>query len=402
MMPPDHSPPDFFLFAMVGFFLGLRHPHVVVTALRMSSRSMGFIDRGHAVPLISSRAPRAAGQLAKERGLPPSWRARAELGIIGLMTKLVLDPSRPCQLSDDLLALWLPRGRGRDALAPGLIATVNVCGNPACGCTDATLQSYVIDDRAERAEYGDEKLRVHWRAAASGPPRQKGEAVLKVDFTTGVVRKRGGGDPPTEVKRFFDEPLPFWVLDALWARWAGHRPPLPVDWKAQALKEWEPGALLPTMLAFPEERPDRYFIEGKEYQADTMFCTSPDCTCTEARLAVLAFNDSRDRLEEIGSARLPPETMVPEDFVGDRRHHDVFTRVYLEWRRRNVPPEARLLELRELTRQRGLELHRLASRRAAPPQRPPSALPSATTARPGRNAPCRCGSGQKYKRCCGK
>lgn len=318
------------------------------------------------------------------------------------MTKLVLDPSRPCQLSDDLLALWLPRGRGRDALAPGLIATVTVCGNPACGCTEATLQAHLIDDRAERAECDDDKLRVHWRAAASGPSRPVGEAVLKVDFTTGVVKKRGGGEPPEEVERFFEEPLPFWVLDAFWARWAAHRPPLPVDWKVQALAEWEPGALLSTMLAFPEERPDRYCIEGKQYQADTMFCTSPGCACTEARLAVLAFNDAGDCLEEIGSARLPPGTMVPEDFVGDRAHRDVFTQVYLEWRRRNVPPAPRLLELRELTRHRGLELHQLAPLPAAPAQRPPPALPSATAARPGRNAPCPCGSGQKYKRCCGK
>lgn len=321
--------------------------------------------------------------------------------MFGSMAKLVFDPSRPCQLGGDLLALWLPRGRGRDELAAGLIANVTVCGNSACGCTDATLQAQLIDDRAELAEFDADKLRVHWRATRSEVPQPQGGAVLTVDITTGVVRSRGGGEPPAPVKRFFDEPLPFWLLDAFWALWARPRPPLPVDWKAQALEQWEPGVLLSTMLAFPEERPDCYSIDGREYQADTMFCVSPGCTCTEARLAVLAFDDAGHSLEEIGTARLPPETMVPEDFVGEPVHRDTFTRVYLEWRRRNVPALARLLELRELTRQRGLELHR-ATRPPIAPRRPALPQPSPAAARPGRNEPCPCGSGEKYKRCCAK
>jgi hypothetical protein len=316
------------------------------------------------------------------------------------MAKLVFDPSRPFQLGGDLVALWLPRGRGRDELAEGLLANVTVCDNPSCGCMDATLQAKLIDDRAELAEFDGDTLRVHWRASRSEVPRPQSEAVLTVDIATGVVRNREGGDPPVLVKRFFDEPLPFWILDAFWTRWASHRPEPPIDWKAQALEQWEPGLMLSTMLAFPEARPDRYSINGKKYQADTLFCVSPGCTCTEARFAVLASDDSGQRLEEIGTAQLPPETMVPVDFDGEPAHRDTFTRVYLEWRQRNVPPLARLLELRELTRQRGLELHRATRPPIA--QRPALTQLSSGAARPGRNELCPCGSGKKYKRCCAK
>jgi hypothetical protein len=250
-----------------------------------------------------------------------------------------------------------------------------------------------------------DKLRTTWRASSNGPPHPEGEAVLKLDITTGVVAERGGGKPPAAIGRFFDEPLPFWVLDALWERWRAPRLPSGINWKAQALDLWEPGTLLSTMLAFPEERPDRYLVDGKVYQVDTLFCVAPSCTCTEARLSVLAISEDGKSLNEVGSAQLPTETMIPVGFDGEQQAHKTFVRIYLEWRRRNVPAEARLLELRELTRQRGIELHRLAEARSQPtarllPRAP--AEPITRASRPGRNAPCPCGSGKKYKRCCGK
>jgi len=76
-----------------------------------------------------------------------------------MSTSLSFDPSRPCQVGDDLLALWLPRGCGRDALAEGLVASVIVCEDPACRCTIARLQ-----------------------------------AGLNVDFLTGAVEARDGGE----------------------------------------------------------------------------------------------------------------------------------------------------------------------------------------------------------------
>lgn len=306
-----------------------------------------------------------------------AWPRSRNLGILCAMAApLDLDPSRPCQVGDDFLALWLPRGRGRDDLAPGLLAAIE----------------------------GD-KVRVSWRTPAGGPPVPAVHAVLELEMTTGAVVERNGGKLPVPFAKFFAEPLPFWVLDALWARWQAPRRHAAIDWQSQALRMWEPGTLLPTMLAFPDERPDRYLVDGKVYQVDPMFCVAPDCTCTETRLSVLAVAADNQGLREIGSAQLPPETMVPVDFDGEPEHHNTFIQVYLEWRRRNVPADARLLELRELTRQRGRELHRLAAAGARPgagSQLRAPGLPPSRAWRPGRNAPCPCGSGQKYKRCCGK
>ena len=105
------------------------------------------------------------------------------------------------------------------------------------------------------------------------------------------------------------------------------------------------------------------------------------------------------RLAEDGVARF--ELVISSQALS----HETFSRLFNEWRRRNAPAGVRLLELRDLTRQRGRELHRLAQARARPAARPRPATPArpATPVSPTpRNAPCPCGSGLKHKRCCGK
>ena len=313
---------------------------------------------------------------------------------------LELDPSRPCQTSGDLLALWLPRGRGRDALARGLVATVTVCDNPACQCTTARLHAVLIDDRAEKVVSKGHRMRIRRRASPPGSPHSRESANLELDFTTGVVEEAKAGELPPFVAPFFAEPLPFWVLDHIWDRWRAPRLPSGIDWKSQALSQWSPDVMLSTMLAFPEERPDRYLVEGHLYQVDTMFCVDPDCDCTESRLSVLEISGDNKNLNEVGGARLPEETMVPQGYLDDGLDKTSFIRIYMEWRRRNVPARERLLELRELTRQRGLELLRFASARSRPAAAPQLSPPARQTKKPGRNAPCPCGSGKKYKRCC--
>jgi hypothetical protein len=321
------------------------------------------------------------------------------------MSTLTFDPSRPCQITEDLLALWLPRGRGRDARASGLVASVDVCGNPTCRCTTASLQALPIDDRAHAVERADLRMRVTWSAGASARPQADGFIRVDLDFVNGCVFAPGGGALPEAVAPFFAEPLPYWVLDHLWERWCSLRHLPETEWRAQMRDHWEPGFLLSNLIVFPDQRPDHYLVDGTEYRVDTLFCVEPRCPCTEARFSVLRSSEDRLTLDEEASALLPLETMVPREYEGDRRTRERLAKVYLEWRRRHVPAQERLLELREQTRERGLELHRMlaaskpsTARGALPqPSRPVRAAPA-----PGRNDPCPCGSGKKFKKCCGQ
>jgi hypothetical protein len=90
-----------------------------------------------------------------------------------MTTTLMLDPSRPCQTAGGLLALWMPRGRGRDDLADGLVASVEICTNPACLCTTAELHAMHVDDRAIKVDRDKDALCVTWREESGRGPRPK-------------------------------------------------------------------------------------------------------------------------------------------------------------------------------------------------------------------------------------
>lgn len=304
---------------------------------------------------------------------------------------LSLDPSYPYQLEDELLALWLPRGRGRGDRARGLVGRLFPCRNPRCLCSEVRLAALAIDDRAGSVSWENDALHVVGRARTELPVKRC--ETISIDYFTGVVHGPAGAPLSAELSPFFREPLPGWVLDDLYARWLSSREPL-ASWREQALSEWEPGTLLSHMLVYPEARFDQYVRDGASYQVDFVFCTQPGCACTNGRFCVLEVERESDgiRLAEVGSARLEASDMELTDFHGDEQ---LVIAVYLDWRSRHPGPADRLRALRDDTRRRGAELHTLAARGPAPE-------PAVLTVRPGRNDRCRCGSGKKFKHCCGR
>lgn len=334
--------------------------------------------------------------------------------------RLDLDPSYPYQLGDKLLAIWLPRGRGRDARAPGLLIKYHICTNPECNCTEAIMSAYLINDRLKQAKAKKASISIVWRENEERIP----EAVpfsFAFDFCTGQISPPRGSELPESVACFLREPIPSWVMDDLFEEWAAERPLLDFDWKERALRTWEPGDLLSEHLSLPEGRPDLFFREGKFYVVDFMFCATPSCGCSANRLVVLEVKDAK--WTQIGSIELK-EDLTPDSFSGDPQHQSLVNSIYLDWCARSGDPRERFDSIRSRVRERGKELwdlwHARSAERAAAqkvtrteaqpsapvPQRvasPLSALssPMQQPVSPGRNSPCPCGSGKKWKRCCG-
>ncbi len=303
----------------------------------------------------------------------------------------MLDASRPYQVQDDLLAIWLRRGRGQHDRALGLLCTLDVCSNPTCLCTEVGMSGDLIDDRLFSAEMIERTLTTKWREQ---PPTKTPSAKLTLDFLTGVVEAHGGGELPAVVRPFFVEPLPGWVLDHVFDLWAPSRP-FGISWREQALDHWSPGDLLPHMVAFPDARFDRYRIEGRTYQVDLCFNVDPAHPSMDAVMEVFEVRDSE--LASIGGAQLDAKTLVPRGFQGATKDRSMFIKVFMAWKDRHTPIDEALRSLGEATRKRGAELLR---RSATHNRRAPVAV-ATPDVKPTRNAPCPCGSGKKYKRCCG-
>jgi len=301
-----------------------------------------------------------------------------------------LDPSYPYQLEGDLLAVWRPRGRARDARAAGLVAKLWPCTNPRCACSDVQVSTVLLDDRATSVRFVDGALSV----TSLGQSSSRGPSIA-IDFFTGAVSGANDTPLPKEVAPFFDKPLPGWVLDDIYALWRTQRSASPLPWRETALESWEPGYLLPHTAVFPDARFDHFVHEGAVYQIDFEFCVDPSCDCTGGRLVVLRVEHADGgsiRVSEVASASLEVPDMSPRDARGDTR---LIVSLYLDWRARHPSPEERLQMLRAQTRERGAELHRLVRPKVTP-------APAAVAGRIGRNDPCPCGSGKKHKRCCGR
>jgi hypothetical protein len=121
-----------------------------------------------------------------------------------------------------------------------------------------------------------------------------------------------------------------------------------------------------------------------------IFCAEIDCDYDEAEFVLFEVRDRK--LAEVASARVPAATMIPRNIEICGCSRQLFLRVYLDWTARHAPASATLLAMRQETRSRGAELLALVEPKVGVPLSP-KAVP--------RNAPCPCGSGKKYKRCCG-
>lgn len=179
--------------------------------------------------------------------------------------------------------------------------------------------------------------------------------------------------------------------------------------------------LLPYSAIFPWTDSFRFAYAGAEWFADDQYCVRPGCECTEAGLAFYCATaegvEPREPLRcavflhldyvtgEIGLVETPGRAPALDALVQALRlanpampdtlrgHHSQLRRLC----RRLMPKSAR------------------ASATSLPPPvwqdldaateewllQPPDPRILRAMARPGRNDPCPCGSGRKFKKCCG-
>ncbi len=337
--------------------------------------------------------------------------------------RLDLDPSRPYQLVGDLLAIWLPRGRGRDDRAAGLLLRLEACTHTICNrLTHFHLVAHVVDDRLQWAKAGKRSLPTQWIDGGEDAVFPDPVA-LALDTESGRV---GGGGPdhgpPEHLLPFFAAPLPAWLLDDLHARWLALFPPAPADWPSRAIAHWSPGELLTTLHADPTHRMDIFTIDGARFALDLGFCVRPGCACEDHRVIVQSVRDDATtrHLRDVADGTLDETRTIVTWRVhpGHESHVDrpTLDAVFAAWKARAVHPAKRFEELHERVKAGGRLLMEAWTKRENAQGRAggvtaglaavEALLPREVAAvsggvRPGRNDACPCGSGKKYKRCCG-
>jgi hypothetical protein len=147
-----------------------------------------------------------------------------------------------------------------------------------------------------------------------------------------------------------------------------------------------------------------------EYVVVEHYCLNPACECNQLHLA---FHPIRPDPEAPGKYVAETAFRATMSLVGRvelERLHDAdpatARRILAEWEQDSDPAELKRLKwryekMREIGR-RSLEGYTRKELAEPRRQRLDSAQPDPRPKRVGRNDPCPCGSGKKYKRCCAR
>lgn len=154
---------------------------------------------------------------------------------------------------------------------------------------------------------------------------------------------------------------------------------------------------LPTVFfhsdIFPFRRPLRFTSGGREYLIDDQYCLNPKCTCKDAIITFLPIADN-----EVVE---PPNGFITVSYDHTKRNWEPVEDMPLPGDPTRIVRDAQksIPTLAEIFKDRHSKLKILFKkykRKFLAENAPSQPRPIA------RNAPCPCGSGKKYKRCCGK
>ena len=147
----------------------------------------------------------------------------------------------------------------------------------------------------------------------------------------------------------------------------------------RALERAEPGTMIPYDQLFPHDWDLLFAHERQHYWAIDHHCPNAKCTCRE--ILVTIHDLSSPTAKSVGQIRFDPQSCNPRLDASSLEAATLFEPLCARF---GTELSRRYREVRQAV------LDSALSRR--PQTTPP---PS-----PGRNAPCPCGSGKKFKRCC--
>jgi SEC-C motif len=261
-----------------------------------------------------------------------------------------------------------------------LVSKVDVCTAPACDCRDIGLRAIAldVDDGFDPTHLSSDALLARFATEAM-------EARLDID-TGNVAPDDYEGRVPLSAEwvQYVQAHVDGELLDVLHEKWLRSK-----GTKSVPKTEWEPrdpGDLVGWYEAHPSDRSDIYLVDDHgAFIAEDLFCVKPACTCDEA---VIAFAPAEvASAQDVGSIRLRISTLEVVERRVEASDAALLDRLWLAFSARHRHLTARLLE-------RNKQMVELASGRGR-------SAPARSTPRAGRNELCPCGSGKKYKRCCG-
>jgi SEC-C motif len=159
-------------------------------------------------------------------------------------------------------------------------------------------------------------------------------------------------------------------------------------------EDWQPGDLVSHPRAFPGSELPTLSHGGRRWLLEDLHCIDPQCPCTDVRIVL--FDLDRDETGTgsslAGTFVVGLPTLAPQDPTVENGLLPDTAALAAVWHQlTSATPDLadRLAE------------RRLRMKQLTPPS-PARQQPATRRVVPGRNDPCPCGSGKKWKKCCAR
>jgi len=282
--------------------------------------------------------------------------------------------------------LVFERVLGPSGPARALVCLPEFCPDHACTCRGVLLKAVAHEESSPPVDH--EGLRRLF---------DEGEAkFFQIDLDFGFVDwPRGEAQyPPLEEEWlvFLRTHVDGVLLDTLNARWVKAKD-VKEDrgWRSIDWSKRDPDAMVVWEELFPDDRVDHFLLDDRIFFASEHYCRKPGCSCAEARLVFTEIK-ADGKYRDIGSVRLDLSRGTEFEREVPRRNAATFEALWAAFQKRHAVGDRLAKHSRRV--------QAIAPNLSGPPTaQPPSPTPSPPKA--GRNDSCPCGSGKKFKRCCG-
>lgn len=268
-----------------------------------------------------------------------------------------------------------------------LVCFPEFCPDHACTCRGVLLRA--VAHEVDSPPVGHESLR---RLFDDGEAR-----FFQIDLDFGFVDWPRGEDqrPPLEEEwlMFLRTHVDGVLLDSLNARWVKAKD-VKEDrgWRSIDWSKRDPEEMVVWEELFPEDRVDHFLLDDRIFFASEHYCRKPGCSCAEARLVFTEIK-ADGKYRDVGSVRLDLSRGTVFEREVPRRNAAIFEELWTAFQKRHAVGDRMAKHNRRV---QVIAPNLLGSPTAQPPSPPPSHLKA------GRNDSCPCGSGKKFKRCCGR
>jgi hypothetical protein len=167
-------------------------------------------------------------------------------------------------------------------------------------------------------------------------------------------------------------------------------------WRSADWSDLSDETMVPWFEAFPGGEDTVFEYGGKRYEVIDHYCIEPGCPCREVMVAFAEITEGEEKpaVVEVGALRLDIRRWRVREKIPRRLSEETILEL---WKvcRREIPDINEKLAAR-FKRMRRFGAVVLGPQPAAAEEESGEDAPPV-----GRNDPCPCGSGKKYKKCCG-